>query len=165
MLRSVARGTGITLVAPTPAADARRRFFDAADVRLVELRTAIKTSNRLLVLDTSSAEPVSPFVPRLTICLATRKVLVDGTPQHVPGQPFRFLAMLVEAIERGGGVTKACIESAFSQRAPSDIARDLKERLSAGRSEANVIRAWIIAEGNPAEYRLTLPRASVEVTR
>ena len=105
------------------------------------------------------------FVPRLSICLAKRTVQIDGTPQQVPGQPFRFLAMLVEAMERSAGVSKACIENAFSRRAPSDIARDLKQRLSAGRGDANVIRAWIIAEGNPAEYRLTLPRAAVKVSR
>jgi hypothetical protein len=165
VLRTVARGTPLTLVAPHAAAEVRHRFLDVTDLRLVDVREAIRLDpDGRLVLE-APAQRANPFVACLSVCLRTRTVEVDGTPQRVPGQPFRLLEILLEAWQRGVAVSKVDLERAFSQRSVGDVVRDLRNALSDGRPDAPIIRGWVLVQGNPAEYRLGLPVGSVQIAR
>jgi hypothetical protein len=165
LLRSIARDAGITLVGPRPSAEARLRLLDATDLRLVEVRNAIRVEpDGRLILDAATVQPAGPFVPCLSVCRRSRTVQVHGTPQPVPGQPLRLLEMLLSAWQRADPVRKTDIEAAFSGRSASDLVRDLRDALSAGRADAPSIRNWVLTEGSPAEYRLALPAGSVQIT-
>lgn len=99
----------------------------------------------------------------LSIHIGSRKVSVDGLPQHVPAQPFALLCLLARhAVDGKGAVENRAVE-AETQRVARDLVRDLRDALSRGRSDAPRIRDWIESRRSAGGYELALRPEQVEI--
>jgi hypothetical protein len=155
LLKAAAGGAPVTVLTPEPAASIRLRFLEAG-IDLVELRSALVLGpSGIDRLDWDTLEPRTEG-PRLSIHLEAQAVLIDGTPQRVPSQPFTLLALLARAIRDGKGpVRNRAIEDATGRDA-RDLVRELRDALSAGRSNGSELRDWIEARRSLGAYALVL---------
>jgi len=162
LIRAVAAGTPATLLAPSPTASERRRFKEAG-IDLVETLSALTPGPRGIDrLDRHALTPKAAG-PRLSIRVTVRAVLVDGTPQRVPPQPFNLLALLARAVRDGDGpVSNRAIEDATGRDA-RDLVRELRDALSAGRANASELRNWIEARRGLGAFQLVLEPGEVEL--
>ena len=162
LLKAAAGGTPITVLAPDPGPAIRLRFLEAG-IDLVELRAALKPGPRGIDrLDQDALEPKTDG-PRLSIQVAAQAVLIDGTPQRVPSQPFNLLALLAQAVRDGTGpVRNRAIEDTTGRDA-RDLVRELRDALSAGRPNGSELRDWIEARRSLGAFELVLEREEIEV--
>jgi len=162
LIRAIAPGAPATLLAPAPTAGERRRFKEGG-FDLVETLSALRTGPcGIDRLDELALTPKAAG-PRLSIQATVRAVLVDGTPQHVPPQPFKLLALLARAVRDGEGpVSNRAIEDATGRDA-RDLARELRDALSAGRTNASELRNWIEAQRGLGAFQLALEPGDVEI--
>jgi hypothetical protein len=162
LLKAAACGTPITVLAPAPGPAMRLRFLEAG-IDLVELRSALEPNSRGIDrLDQDALEPKTDG-PRLSIQVAAQVVLIDGTPQRVPSQPFNLLALLAEAVRDGRGpVRNRAIEDTTGRDA-RDLVRELRDALSAGRPNGSELREWIEARRSLGAFELVLERKQIEV--
>lgn len=162
LIRAVAAGLPPTLLVPSPTAALRQRFGEAG-VALVDRRSAFEPGPRGIdVLDRAALEPRT-IAPRLSVRMAARAVLVDGTPQRVASQPFNLLALLAHAARDGTGpVGNRAIEDATGRDA-RDLVRELRDALSADRPNGAELRDWIEARRSLGAFELVLDASDIEV--
>lgn len=162
LIRAAACGARGTLLAPRPLAGDQRRFGEAG-IDLVETLSALQPGLRGVDRIGRVARAPTAFGPRLSIRIAARAVMVDGTPQPVPHQPFNLLALLARAVkDRAGPVSNRAIEQATGRDA-RDLVRELRHALSAGRPNASQLRGWIAARRSLGAFELVLGPEDVEV--
>lgn len=162
LIRAIASGTRATLLAPAPTASERQRQC-AVGIDLIETVAALQPGPR--GIDRLDRHALAPRTvgPRLSIRLAARALLVDGTPQRVPPRPFTLLALLARAVRDGTGpVGNRTIEDATGRDA-RDLVRELRDALSAGRTEGAGLRSWIRARRSLGAFELVLDPDDVEV--
>jgi hypothetical protein len=162
LLKAAACGTPITVLVPDPGPATRLRFLEAG-IDLVEPRSALDPdSYGIDRLDQNALEP-KVVGPRLSIYLAAQAVMIDGTPQRVPSQPFNLLALLARAAGDGKGPVKnRTIEDATGRDA-RDLVRELRDALSAGRPNGSELRDWIEARRSLGAFELVLDREELLV--
>ena len=162
LLKAAAGGTPITVLAPDPGPAIRLRFLEAG-IDLVELLAALKPRPRGIDrLDQDALEPKTDG-PRLSIQVAAQAVLIDGTPQRVPSQPFNLLVLLAQAVRDGRGpVRNRAIEDTTGRDA-RDLVRELRDALSAGRPNGSELRDWIEARRSLGAFELVLEPEQIEV--
>jgi hypothetical protein len=162
LLKAAAGGAPVTVLTPEPDASIRLRFLEAG-IDFVELRSALVPGpSGIDRLDRDALEPRTEG-PRLSIHLEAQAVLIDGTPQRVPSQPFTLLALLARAVRDGKGpVRNRAIEDATGRDA-RDLVRELRDALSAGRSNGSELRDWIEARRSLGAYALVLEREEIVV--
>ena len=103
-----------------------------------------------------------PAIRKVRIVEA-QAVLIDGTPQRVPSQPFNLLALLAQAVRDGRGpVRNRAIEDTTGRDA-RDLVRELRHALSAGRPNGSELRDWIEARRSLGAFELVLEREEIEV--
>lgn len=117
-----------------------------------------------LVLNHAALEP-GEAKPRLSVDTVAHSVLVDGTRQTVPGQPFRLLVLLIEAAQRRGGPVQNRIIEAETGREPRDLVRELRDALSAGCDNAAEIRSWIRPRRSFGGFELMLEPGQIHLTQ
>ena len=164
LLKAAAGGASVTVLAPDPGRATHLRFLEAG-IDLVELRAALRPgSHGIDHLDRDALEPTARK-RRLSIRLLSQAVLIDGTPQRIPSQPFRLLALLAQEVSGGKGpVRNRTIEGATGREA-RDLIRELRDTLSAGRQNAAEIRNWIKARRALAAFELVLEPEQIEIAR
>jgi len=162
LIRAFAPGAAATLLAPSPTAAASRRFLEAG-IDLVETVAALRPGAR--GIDRLDQHALAPKTvgPRLSIQVAARTVLVDGSPQRVPSQPFNLLALLARAVRDGAGpVSNRAIEEATGRDA-RDLVRELRDALSVDRLNRSDLRDWIKARRSLGAFELVLDPEEIEV--
>ena len=108
-------------------------------------------------MTTATAKPTQAGV-------STIAVLIDGTPQRVPPQPFRLLTLLAQELRDGRGpVRNRDIEDATGRDA-RDLVRELRNALSTGRPNGAELRDWIEARRSLGAFELVLEPQQVEIT-
>jgi hypothetical protein len=162
LLKAAACGTPITVLVPDPGPATRLRFLEAG-IDLVELRSAVGPGpHGIDRLDRNALEPKVDG-PRLSIHLEAQAVMIDGTPQRVPSQPFNLLALLARAAGDGKGPVKnRAIEDATGRDA-RDLVRELRDAMSAGRPNGSELRDWIEARRSLGAFELVLGRDEIVV--
>lgn len=162
LLLKAAGGSPITVLAPDPGPAMRLRFIEAG-IDLVELRSAlVPDACGVDRLDRDALEPRTDG-PRLSIHLEAQAVLVDGTLQRVPSQPFNLLALLARAARDGKGLVRnRTIEDATGRDA-RDLVRELRDALAAGRPNGSELRDWIEARRSLGAYELVLEREEIAI--
>jgi hypothetical protein len=162
LLKAAAAVGPITVLAPDPGPATRHRFLETG-IDLVVLRSAlVPVAVGIDGLDREALEPRTEG-PRLSIHLEAQAVLVDGTSQRVPSQPFGLLAMLARAARDGKGpVRNRAIEDATG-RDPRDLVRELRDALSAGRPNGSELRDWIEARRSLGAFELVLLPEQIEI--
>jgi hypothetical protein len=162
LLKAAACGTPITVLVPDPSPAIRLRFLEAG-IDIVELRSALEPG--ACGIDRLARAALEPQTdgPRLSIHLEAQAVLIDGTPQRVPSQPFNLLALLTRAARDGKGpVRNRAIEDTTGRDA-RDLVRELRDALSAGRPNGSELRDWIEARRSLGAFELVLERDLIEV--
>lgn len=162
LLKAAGGGAPVTVAAPLPSAAIRLRFLEAG-IDLVGLQSALMpTEGWVDRLDIVKLEPKANQ-PRLSIRVAAQSVLIDGTPQRVPPQPFRLLTLLAQEVRDGRGpVRNRAIDDATGRDA-RDLVRELRDALSTGRPNACELRDWIEARRSLGAFELALNRDQIEV--
>lgn len=162
LLKAVAGGAPVTVVAPDPGPAIRLRFLEA-EIDLVELQAALKpTDGTVDRLDLDMLEPKADR-RRLSIQVVAQAVLIDGTPQRVPAQPFKLLTLLAQEVRDGRGpVRNRAIEDATGRDA-RDLVRELRDALSAGRPNPSELRDWIEARRSLGAFELALEPEQIEI--
>jgi hypothetical protein len=152
----------MTVLAPGTGLTMRLRLLEAG-IDLVELRSALKPGPRGIDrLDQDVLESKTDG-PRLSIQIAAQAVLIDGTPQRVPVQPFNLLALLVRAVrDRPGPVRNRALEDTTGRDA-RDLVREQRDALSAGRPNGSELRDWIEARRSLGAFVLVLEPGEIEV--
>jgi hypothetical protein len=155
-------GGPVTVLAHNPDQTTRLRLLEA-DIDLIELRSAlVPGAVGVDRLDRDALEPRTEG-PRLSIHLEAQAVLVDGTFQRVPSQPFKLLALLARAArDRKGPVRNRAIEDATGRDA-RDLVRGLRDALSAGRPNGSELRDWIEARRSLGAFELVLLPEQIEI--
>ena len=149
------------MLAPDPGQAIRLRFLEAG-IDLVELRGAGPGPRGIDRLDHDALEPKTDG-PRLSIQVAAQAVLIDGTPQRVPSQPFKLLALLARAVRDGTGpVRNRAIEDSTGRDA-RDLVRELRDAFSAGRPNGSELRDWIEARRSLGAFELVLEPGQIEI--
>ena len=90
-------------------------------------------------------------------------MLIDGTPQRVPSQPFNLLALLAQAVRDGRGPVRSRAIEDTTGRDARDLVRELRDALSAGRPNGSELRDWIEARRSLGAFELVLQREEIEV--
>jgi hypothetical protein len=164
LLKAAAGGAPITFLAPDPGPAVRLRFLEAG-LDLVELRSTLRpTEGTVDRLDPVMLEPKADG-RQLSIQVAAQAVLIDGTPQRVPAQPFKLLALLAQEVLDGAGpVRNRAIEDATGRDA-RDLVRELRDALSAGRPNGSELREWIEARRSLGAFELVLDPEEIEIVR
>jgi hypothetical protein len=163
LLKAVAGGAPLTVLAPEPGPAIRLRFVEAG-IDFVELRSALKPSEREIdTLDPAALEPVAAR-PRLAIQLGAQVVLVDGVSQRVPAQPFKLLALLAQEVRTGAGPVRNRVIEDTTGRDARDLVRELRDALSVGRPNASELRDWIEARRSLGAFELVLEPEQIEIT-
>lgn len=162
LLKAAAAGAPVTVVAPDPGPAIRLRFLEAG-IDLVELQSALTPTEGLVDrLDLVMLEPTADG-RRLSIQLAAQTVMIDGTPQRVPSQPFKLLTLLAQEVRDGRGpVRNRAIEDATGRDA-RDLVRELRDALSAGRPNASELRDWVEARRSLGAFELALEPEQIEI--
>ena len=162
LLKSEAVGAPVTVLAPDPGHALRLRFLEAG-VDLVELHSALSPGPQGVDrLDHCALEPKKDGL-RLSVDLASRTVMIDGTAQRVASQPFKLLALFAQAArDRTGPVENRAIEDATGRDA-RDLVRELRDALSAGRPNRFELRNWIVARRSLGAFALALEREEIEI--
>jgi hypothetical protein len=157
-----ASGTTVTVVARDADQATRQRLLEAG-IDLVELDAVLRPgASGIDRLRTDALEPQQAG-PRLSIRLEAQTVLIDGTLQRVPSQPFNLLALLARAAKDGKGpVRNRAIEDATGRDA-RDLVRELRDALSAGRPNGSELRDWIAARRSLGAFELVLDREEIVV--
>lgn len=164
VMRAGARGAGITLVAPRPTGAVLMRLRDATDLRVVSIAEAATLDEMgRLRLESVVDDAPSSMAPRLVLQAAAQTVLVDGSAQPVPAQPFRLLLLLVEKARGGGGPVENRKIYDATGRDARDLVRELREALAAGRPKPGEIRGWIKARRSAGGFELTLHRDQIDL--
>jgi hypothetical protein len=148
LLKATACGTPITVLAQDPGPTMRLRFLEAGIDRL----------------DQDALEPKTDG-PRLSIQVAAQAVLIDGTPQRVPCQPFNLLALLARAVRDGAGPVRNRTIEDTTGRDARDLVRELRDALSAGRPNGSELRGWIEARRSLGAFELVLEPEQIEIAR
>ncbi len=161
LLLKSARGP-VTVLVHNPDQSTRLRLLEAG-IDLVELRSAlVPVARGLDRLDQDALEPEEAG-PRLSIRLEAQTVLVDGTPQRVPSQPFTLLALLAHAARDGRGPVRNRVVEDATGRDARDLVRELRDALAAGRPNGSELRDWIKARRSLGAYELVLDREEIVV--
>lgn len=162
LLKAAGGGAPVTVAAPDPGPAIRLRFLEAG-IDLVGLQSALTpTEGWVDRLDIVKLEPKGDGL-RLSIRVATQSVLIDGTPQRVPTQPFKLLTLLAQEARDGRSpVRNRAIEDATGRDA-RDLVRELREALSAGRPNSAELREWIEARRSLGAFELTLDPEQIEI--
>lgn len=133
LMRSIARSSPVTVIAPAMAADDLARLVDAA-ISVVSMEGCLGGNAAGIAIDLSTLESASAFEPHLVIFRLGQRVILDGTEMHIPQQPFKLLVMLAEAVGgRSGYLTPHQIEAENSGRGAADLVRELRGFLSENR--------------------------------
>jgi hypothetical protein len=133
LMRSVARSSPITVIAPAMAADELARFVDAGIVA-IPIVGCLDGNAAGFAIDLSKLESAATFEPHLVIFRLSQRVILNGIEMHIPQQPFKLLVMLAEAVGgRSGYLTPHQIEAENSGRGAADLVRELRRLLSEGR--------------------------------
>lgn len=162
LLNTAAGGAPVTVLARASGQAIQHRFVEAG-INLVELQAALRPDRGSVdCLDLAALEP-TVAVPRLRLQLASHAVLVDGTQQRVPAQPFRLLVLLAQEVRNGRGPVRTHTIEDETGREARDLVRELRDALSAGRANADEIRRWIRARRSLAAFELVLASEEIEV--
>jgi hypothetical protein len=130
LMRSVARSSPITVIAPAMAADELARFADPA-ISVIPIDGCLGRNAAGFAIDLSTLESAATFEPHLVIFRLSQRVILDGIEMHIPRQPFKLLVMLAEAVGgRSGYLTPHQIEAENSGRGAADLVRELRRLLS-----------------------------------
>jgi hypothetical protein len=162
LMKAAAGCAPITVVAPDPGPAIRLRFVESG-IHLIELPGTLKpTAYGIDVLDSGMLEPQAGVL-RLSIQVRTQAVQIDGTPQRVPAQPFKLLALLAQEVRDGAGpVRNRAIEDATGRDA-RDLVRELRDAISAGRPNAAELRDWIEARRSLGAFELALAPEQIKI--
>jgi len=154
LMRSVARSSPITVIAPAMAAGELARFVDAG-IFVVPIDGCLDGSAAGFAIDLSKLESAATFEPHLVIFRLSQRVILDGMEMHIPQQPFKLLVMLAEAVGgRSGYLTPHQIEAENSGRGAADLVRELRRFLSEGRRGRGA--GLIKTRRSPTGYLLAL---------
>ena len=154
LMRSLARSSSITVIAPAMAADELARFVEAA-ISVIPIDGCLGRNAAGFAIDLSTLESAATFEPHLVIFRLSQRVILDGIEMHIPQQPFKLLVMLAEAVGgRSGYLTPHQIEAENSGRGAADLVRELRRFLSEGRRDrgADLIKT----RRSPTGYFLAL---------
>jgi DNA-binding winged helix-turn-helix (wHTH) protein len=172
LMRSLARSSSITVIAPAMAADDRARLVDAG-LHLVDVSHCIACDGATpgLAIDQSKLEAQPSLAPRLVIQRAAKTVSLDGTPKTLSDQEFQLLVFLAEhALKSPAIVENRAIEAhiwgASIHKISSQVrepVRALRDALARGSTDATSVRALIENRRNPNGYRLALPPEEIEL--
>ena len=168
LMRSVARSSPVTVIAPTMAADDLARLVDAG-LHLASGADCIATSG--FAIDQSKLEPQLRLAPRLVIRRTAKIVSLDGMPRTLSDQEFQLLVLLAEhALKSPAIIENRTIEAhiwgANIHKISSQVrepVRALRDALAVGSADAEAIRVLIENRRNPNGYRLALPPDEIEL--
>ncbi|MFN3946111.1 MAG: hypothetical protein ACK4K7_14390 [Allosphingosinicella sp.] len=133
LMRSVARSSPITVIAPAMAATELARFAEAA-IAVMPIDRCLGRNAAGFAIDISMLECAPALRPQLVIFRQSQRVVLDGIEMHIPQQPFKLLVMLAKAVgTRSGYLTRHQIEAENSGRGAADLVRELRHFLSHGR--------------------------------
>ena len=150
LMRSLARSSPITVIAPAMAAAELARFAEAA-IAVIPIEACLATNTTALALDLSALDTVRAPQPRLVVFRQSRRVILDGNEMTIPQQPFTLLAMLAEAVGgRSSYLTPHQIAEKYSGRDHRDLIRDLRTALQDDR------KLLIKTRRSPTGYFLAL---------
>jgi hypothetical protein len=157
-------GGPVTVLASNPDQTTRLRLLEAG-IDLVELTASLRAGSEILDrLDPALLEPGS-VLPRLRIIEQEHSVRIDGLPQRVAGQPFRLLALLAQHRLNGAGPVRNREIEDTTGRDARDLVRELRDTLSAGRSNGPELRGWIAARRSLGAFELVLEPEQIEIAR
>jgi hypothetical protein len=172
LMRSVARSSPITTIAPAAIADQQARFDDAG-VLLVSVPDCIGGDDTTsgFAIDHSKLELRPGFAPRLVIRHAAKAVSLDGLPKALSDQEFKLLALLAEhALKSPAVLENRQIESKIwgtnIHRISSQVrepVRALRNALASGSADPAAVRALIQNRRNPNGYRLALAAEDIKL--
>jgi DNA-binding winged helix-turn-helix (wHTH) protein len=163
LLKAIAGGGPITVLAPDPGPAIRLRFHEAG-IALVDLRSALKASGHGVdAFEPMALEPVGPAA-RLVIKRRAREVTLDGRSVHLSEQLFALLLFLAErALDSPATVEiraiEDCVWGASLHRIASSVRdpiRALREALAAGAADEAAARSTIVYKRNPNGYRISI---------
>lgn len=155
LMRSIARSSPVTVIAPAMAADDLARLVDAA-ISVVSLEECLGENAAGFAIDLSTLEYAPAFEFRLIIFRQGQRVILDGTEMHIPQQPFNLLVRLAEAAgDRVGYLTPHQIEAENSGRGAADLVRELRGFLSENQKGRGA--TLIKTRRSPTGYFLSLP--------
>jgi DNA-binding winged helix-turn-helix (wHTH) protein len=172
LMRSIARSSPITVIAPVTTADDQARFDDAG-LLLVSGRDCIAGDEATsgFGIDQSKLELRPSLAPRLVIRRAAKTVSLDGMSKTLSDQEFQLLVLLAEhALKSQAVLENRQIESriwgANIHRISSQVrepVRALRNALTIGSADPKAVRALIENRRNPNGYRLALPPEQIEL--
>ena len=172
LMRSVARSSPITVIAPALAADDQARLVDAG-LHLMSGLDCIACDGAAsgFAIDQSKLESRPSLAPRLVIRRTAKTVSLDGMPKTLSDQEFQLLVLLAEhALKSPAIVENRAIEAqiwgANIHRISSQVrepVRALRDALALGSADAKAIRALIENRRNPNGYRLALAPEEIEL--
>jgi DNA-binding winged helix-turn-helix (wHTH) protein len=173
LMRSVARSSPMTVIAPAMAADDWARLVDAG-LHVVAGSHCIACDGTApgLSIDQSKLELQPSLAPRLVIQRAAKTVSLDGTPKTLSDQEFQLLVLLAEhALKSPAIVENRAIEAhiwgASIHRISSQVrepVRALRNALARGSADATSVRALIENRRNPNGYRLAIEPNEIAIT-
>ncbi|MGD9882527.1 MAG: transcriptional regulator [Reyranella sp.] len=173
LMRSVARSSPMTVIAPAMAADDWARLVDAG-LHVVAGSHCIACDGTApgFSIDQSKLEPQPSLAPRLVIQRAAKTVSLDGTPKTLSDQEFQLLVLLAEhALKSPAIVENRAIEAhiwgASIHRISSQVrepVRALRNALARGSADATSVRALIENRRNPNGYRLAIEPNEIAIT-
>lgn len=150
LMRSVARSSPITVIAPAIAATELARFAEAA-IAVMPIDRCLGRNAAGFAIDLSALDTVRAPQPRLVVFRQSRRVILDGNEMTIPQQPFTLLAMLAEAVGgRSSYLTPHQIAEKYSGRDHRDLIRDLRTALQDDR------KLLIKTRRSPTGYFLAL---------
>ncbi len=129
LMRSIARSSPITVIAPAMAASEHARLVDAGVV-IIPIDGCLGRNAAGFAIDLSTLESAPALEPHLVIFRQSQRVILSSNELHVPQQPFKLLVKLAEAVgTRKGHLTPQEIEAENSGRSAGDLIRDLRNAL------------------------------------
>lgn len=157
LMRSAARSSPITVIAPVMAANELARFVDAA-ISAMPIEGCLGRNATGFAIDLTTLESAQALEPHLVIFREGQRVILGGNELHVPQQPFKLLLKLAEAVgTRKGHLTPQHIEAENSGRSAGDLIRDLRNAL---RDDQKTL---IRTRQNPTRYFLGLAPDAFEL--
>ena len=174
LMRSVARSSPITVIAPAVAADDWARLVDAG-LHVVAALDCIACDGAApgLAIDQSRLEARPSLAPRLVIRRTAKTVSLDGRPKILSDQEFQLLVFLAEQALKSPAIVEnreieAHIWGANIHRISSQVrepVRALRDALTRGSADIKSVRALIENRRNPNGYRLALPPEAIQLIK